>query len=68
MNLIFNDQSDGVKKALIKKQNAHCAVCESPFLLNERIETHHIVSKKNGGTDKLSNLMLVHYVCHKQIE
>jgi len=67
-NLIVNGQIDGVKIKLIIKQNARCAVCDGPFLLDERIETHHLIPKTEGGTDKLSNLRLLHYICHKQIE
>jgi len=33
----------------------------------EDLEIHHILSKKDRGSDKLSNLLLLHKTCHKQI-
>ena len=37
-------------------------------LLNgEDLEVHHILPRKDGGSDKPKNLLLLHKECHKQV-
>lgn len=55
------------KKKLFVKQKGICSFCNSPFRPDDILEIHHILPKKLGGTDKLSNLSLVHGHCHDKI-
>ncbi|CAH0228173.1 Group II intron-encoded protein LtrA [Massilia sp. Bi118] len=46
-------------------QQGKCPVCG--FELTEEADVHHIVYKVNGGSEALSNKVLVHPTCHRQI-
>ena len=49
-----------------KQQNYICPNC-GQFLINgEKIETHHIIPVKDGGSDDTENLTHLHAACHKQ--
>lgn len=56
-----------VRSQLLKKQKGVCPVCDVRLLRWEDMEVHHVISRKQGGTDKLKNLRLLHKTCHKQI-
>ena len=57
----------GSKYELIaRKQGYRCPVCNDPLFNGERIETHHIVSVKDGGSSDIENLIHLHSPCHKQ--
>lgn len=40
------------RSLLLKKQKGVCPVCEMSLLNDEKVEVHHVLSKKDGGTDK----------------
>ena len=50
-----------------KNQNWKCPVCGNALLNGEEIETHHIVSVTDGGSDDTENLIHLHTSCHKQV-
>lgn len=50
-----------------KKSNFICKVCEKELLPTQELDIHHVLPKKLGGTDKLTNLLLLHRECHKQV-
>ena len=52
--------------SLYAAQNGKCAVTGIPLALNE-IHCHHKRPKKDGGTDKYQNLVIVHVKAHKLI-
>jgi RNA-directed DNA polymerase len=56
-----------VRSQLLKKQKGVCPVCDVKLLDQENMEVHHVVSRKQGGTDRPKNLRLLHKTCHKQI-
>ncbi len=57
----------GSKYELIaRKQGYRCPVCNEPLFNGERIETHHIVAVKDGGSSDIENLIHLHSPCHKQ--
>lgn len=56
-----------VRSKLLKKQKGVCPVCNSYLINNEKVEVHHIQSRKDGGTDNPKNLLLLHNECHKQV-
>ena len=53
---------------LLVKQKGLCSVCNKTIdWQNEKVEIHHIKPVKEGGSDKLNNLVVVHWNCHRQI-
>jgi RNA-directed DNA polymerase len=48
-------------------QDGQCPVCERPITMDAAFDAHHIHPKQLGGTDKLSNLVLLHPNCHRQV-
>ena len=48
-------------------QDGTCPRCARPITMDEAFDAHHIHPKQLGGTDKLSNLVLMHPHCHRQI-
>jgi len=62
------DQSSK-KKSLAEKQKGICPICLGGLVENdwdEPLHIHHMVHKKNGGTDEISNLILLHQECHHE--
>lgn len=64
-------RAKGTKKGtnLLKKQKGICPVCDGVLRdnMHEDLEVHHILPRKERGSDKLSNLLLLHKTCHQQI-
>lgn len=56
-----------VRSQLLKKQKGICPVCNGKLLSWEDLEVHHVVPRKQGGSDKLKNLRLLHKTCHRQV-
>ena len=56
-----------VRSQLLKKQKGICPVCNGKLLSGEDLEVHHVVPRKQGGSDKLKNLRLLHKTCHRQV-
>lgn len=54
---------------LVKLQNFICNVCKTPLVKNneEELEVHHKKAKSLGGTDKISNLLVLHKTCHTNV-
>jgi len=48
-------------------QNWSCPICGDHLLNGEKLHTHHIVQRKNGGTDKEENLIHLHQACHRHV-
>lgn len=48
-------------------QGKTCPVCKQGFSKEVGWHLHHILAKTKGGTDKISNLVMVHPSCHRQI-
>ena len=44
-----------------------CALCEAPIDTHDDCHDHHIVHKQFGGSDALSNRVLLHRVCHVRV-
>lgn len=60
------DNLKPTKKELAKRQHGFCPNCAESLLNGEELHIHHIVPKKNGGSDEFNNLCLLHYYCHQQ--
>lgn len=59
----------GDKKLVLmwNKQKGKCRVCNQSVTLDTDWDVHHIIPKAKGGSDKSSNLEMLHINCHKQI-
>jgi RNA-directed DNA polymerase len=50
------------------QQSGNCALCKQAIdMENERYDDHHIVYRQFGGSDALSNRVLLHAICHKRV-
>ncbi|PPE73938.1 group II intron reverse transcriptase/maturase [Solimonas fluminis] len=52
---------------LWREQGGKCPVCGQPITKQTRWHVHHKVRRSDGGSDKLTNLQLLHPTCHRQI-
>ena len=50
--------------ALLRQQEGMCGLCRTPLGANDT-DDHHIAQKHAGGSNALSNRMLVHRWCHQ---
>jgi RNA-directed DNA polymerase len=55
-------------KRLARQQEDICPRCGENLLNGERLEVHHIRPKRRGGENDLSNLELLHLLCHQQAD
>jgi 5-methylcytosine-specific restriction endonuclease McrA len=55
------------QRTLHDLQNGKCAWCKGPISFGQVIEIDHIVPKKDGGSNTIKNLRIVHGHCHDQI-
>ncbi|NEO00739.1 MAG: group II intron reverse transcriptase/maturase [Moorea sp. SIO3I7] len=49
---------------LLKRQKGRCALCNHRFMSDDLFEIDHIIPKRAGGSDKLTNKQLIHSHCH----
>ena len=52
---------------LFKSQSGNCALCGTAITRETGWHDHHIVRKVDGGSDLLSNRVLLHPVCHARL-
>lgn len=68
LNIRLKDKRKDVRTALMKRDQGKCLVCmESLTESEEPIDVHHIVARKDNGSWKLNNLVLLHASCHKLV-
>ena len=53
-------------KRLAKMQKGLCPICLHTLYGDEELHIHHKIPKSKGGSESLSNLQLLHGVCHRQ--
>ncbi|MFT3757139.1 MAG: group II intron reverse transcriptase/maturase [Pseudoxanthomonas sp.] len=53
--------------ALYRSQHGLCALCGCKITRETGWQNHHIIYKVNGGSDALSNRVLLHPVCHTRM-
>jgi RNA-directed DNA polymerase len=53
--------------ALWNEQEGKCPVCDQKITKESGWHVHHILYRVYGGTDRLSNLLLLHPNCHRQM-
>lgn len=52
---------------IIAKTKGICKLCNEPLLHSEELDVHHIHPIKLGGKNNISNLIVLHSTCHKQV-
>jgi RNA-directed DNA polymerase len=52
---------------LWKQQNGTCPHCGQRITKQTPWDVHHKVKRTDGGSDKLTNLELLHRLCHKKL-
>jgi RNA-directed DNA polymerase len=52
---------------LARAQRGRCSHCGTSLFNGEALHRHHLLPKSKGGTDKRSNVQLLHLYCHQQI-
>jgi RNA-directed DNA polymerase len=53
--------------ALWQEQEGKCPVCDQGITKETGWHVHHILQRVYGGTDHLSNLLILHPNCHRQL-
>lgn len=56
-----------VRNVVAAKQRFICPTCFESLFNGEGLHLHHIRSKKQGGSDSVTNLVYLHEVCHRQV-
>lgn len=52
---------------LYKEQQGRCGLCYQPITKGTGWHDHHIIYRTRGGSDALSNRVLLHPVCHTKV-
>lgn len=52
---------------MARAQRGLCAACKGSLFNGEELHRHHVVRRKDGGTDDLENTRLIHMFCHQQV-
>jgi RNA-directed DNA polymerase len=55
------------RRKLAQRQHYRCPVCKVSLFNDEDLQQHHLKPRSQGGTDELTNQILVHLYCHQQI-
>ncbi len=58
------------KQKLLKlwlRQQKCCPCCKQLITLETGWNTHHVIERHKGGSDKLDNLVMLHPNCHRQV-
>jgi len=63
----MNPNHKGLMLRIWQKQEGRCPVCQQLIGGERQWDQHHVLPRKDGGTDKLDNLVLLHPTCHKQL-
>lgn len=61
----FKHSTRSLKKQLLIERGPKCQLCS--YAIPETLNIHHIIEKKNGGTDYKENLLLICPNCHAEI-
>jgi len=60
-------KKDSLHFSLQEKQGGLCPLCGGSLIdadWDEPIHVHHLVPRSEGGSDTITNLMLLHEECH----
>lgn len=57
----------GKLRTIGERQRYRCTVCHQLFREEDEWDIHHIIPRREGGSDEPSNLMLLRPNCHRQL-
>jgi 5-methylcytosine-specific restriction endonuclease McrA len=63
----WKSSASPTQRTLHDQQNGKCAWCKGNIYTGQVVEIDHIVPKKDGGSNTIKNLRLVHGHCHDQV-
>jgi RNA-directed DNA polymerase len=65
----WKESKHGKRKllSLWLRQDHKCTMCQQSITESTGWNIHHIIERVNGGSDELSNLVLLHPNCHRQL-
>jgi RNA-directed DNA polymerase len=64
---LVGEEGVGKLRHIWLQQAGICPLCQQKLTDRNVCEVHHIVSRVDGGSDSLSNLILLHPNCHQQV-
>ncbi|HEU64546.1 MAG TPA: paclitaxel/taxanoid biosynthesis susceptibility protein TS1 [Chlamydiae bacterium] len=56
-----------LKAYLVQREQAKCQLCSKKSTKGNSFRLHHIIPRKEGGTNKPNNLSLLHEKCHDKL-
>ncbi|HEU63917.1 MAG TPA: HNH endonuclease, partial [Chlamydiae bacterium] len=56
-----------LKAYLVQREQAKCQLCSKKSTKGNSFRLHHIIPRKEGGTNKPNNLTLLHEKCHDKL-
>jgi hypothetical protein len=56
-----------MRSFLMAREKSKCQLCNKEFSKGNSSHIHHIISRKDGGTDRENNLALLHEKCHTKL-
>ena len=56
-----------LKAYLVERESAKCQLCSKKPTKGNSFRIHHIIPRKEGGTNKANNLSLLHEKCHVKL-
>lgn len=65
-NYLREQEDKAVHREVLTRQGYKCIECGVALKVEDKIQYHHIIQKKYGGTDLSQNLRALHYICHLQ--
>ena len=58
---------ENLKSYLVQREQVKCQLCSKSSTKGSSFRIHHIIPRKEGGTDKPDNLSLLHEKCHTRL-
>jgi 5-methylcytosine-specific restriction endonuclease McrA len=59
---------NNLKAFLFYREHGKCQLCSKKIVKGEKAHTHHIKPRSEAGTDKPSNMALLHEKCHDKLQ
>lgn len=56
------------KRRIVWSRDLVCQACGLLPDRNRKLDVHHIIPRRNGGNDDISNLVGLHHSCHQKVE
>ncbi|MBF0289317.1 MAG: HNH endonuclease [SAR324 cluster bacterium] len=62
-----NLQGRKILFAVWKRQKGICPEYQKTFKTSDEWQLHHIIRKVDGGTNQITNFMMLHPNCHRKL-